>query len=99
MPSSPRCSPSDSASKGEDPVPNEVELVNRVLRQIAPGQEINTLDADALLQDQIDLDSMDFLQLVTGIGEEARIDIPERDYPYLATLNSTYAYVRSRISG
>jgi acyl carrier protein len=77
-------------------LPNEKELVNRILAQVAPGQEIDELDADGLLQEQLDLDSMDFLHLVTGISDEAHIDIPERDYPYLATLNSTYAYLQSR---
>jgi hypothetical protein len=41
---------------------------------------------------------VDFLQLVSGISDEAHINIPERDYPYLATLNSTYAYIRSRLA-
>jgi acyl carrier protein len=58
-----------------------MEVVNRILGQVAPGEEIEALDADALLQEQLDLDSMDFLHLVTGISDEARIDIPERDYP------------------
>jgi acyl carrier protein len=74
-----------------------VELVNRVLHQIVPEAEIETIDANALLQEQLDLDSMDFLRLVTGISDEANIEIPERDYPYLATLNGIYAYVQSRI--
>jgi acyl carrier protein len=78
-------------------LPNEKELVNRILAQVAPGQDIGELDADGLLQQQLALDSMDFLQLVTGISDEAHIDIPERDYPYLATLNSTYAYLKSRL--
>jgi acyl carrier protein len=58
---------------------------------------MEALDANALLQDQIDLDSLDFLRLVTAISDEAHIHIPERDYPYLATLNGTYAYLRSRV--
>jgi acyl carrier protein len=40
---------------------------------------------------------MDFLRLVTGISDEANIEIPDRDYPYLATLNGIYAYVQSFI--
>jgi acyl carrier protein len=78
-------------------MPNEVELVNLVLRQLVPEDAIEALDADALLQDQMDLDSLDFLGLVSGICDQAHIDIPERDYPYLATLNSAYAYVRGRL--
>jgi acyl carrier protein len=73
-------------------------LVNRPLRQIITEQEIAALDGDALLSDQVDLDSIDFLSMVAGISDEAHIDIPERDYPCLTSLSGTYAYVRSRIT-
>jgi acyl carrier protein len=79
-------------------VTHAFELVNQVLCQVAPEAEIASIDANALLQEQIDMDSLDFLHLVTGISDEAHIDIPERDYPYLATLNGAYAYVGARLT-
>jgi acyl carrier protein len=79
-------------------VPSETELVNHILVEIVGPHEVAGLDPDALIQDQIDFDSMDFLRLVTGLSEEAHIEIPERDYPYLATLNGTYAYVKARLT-
>jgi acyl carrier protein len=79
-------------------VPSETDLVNRILREIVGPQQVAGLDPDGLIQDQIDFDSLDFLRLVTGLSEEAHIDIPEGDYPYLATLNGTYAYVRGRLT-
>lgn len=74
---------------------SEVEVVNRLLLKIAPEAEISNLDPDALLQEQIDIDSLDFMQLVTGISDETLIEVPERDYPRLATLNGMYTYIKT----
>ena len=46
-----------------------------------------------MLQDEIELDSMDFLNLVTALYEETGIDVPERDYPRLSTVDGFVAYV------
>ena len=48
---------------------------------------------DAPLQEAIDLDSMDFLNLVTALHEETGIDVPERDYPSLSTVAGFVAYM------
>jgi len=48
---------------------------------------------DALVQEELDLDSMDFLNLVTALHEETGIDVPKRDYPKLATIGGFVAYV------
>jgi acyl carrier protein len=55
--------------------------------------DITDADSDALLQDEFDLDSMDFLNLVTTLHDETGIDVPERDYPQLATVGGFAAYV------
>lgn len=68
----------------------------RSLGDVAPEVDATALDPDVLLQDQIDLDSMDFLSLVVGVNESTGIDIPERDYPRLATLASGAAYLAAR---
>jgi acyl carrier protein len=73
-------------------------VVNRVLHQVAPEADLDAIEPDGLLQQQIELDSMDFLQLVTALSEEAGIDIPAVDYPYLATLSSSYAYVEQALA-
>jgi acyl carrier protein len=71
-------------------------LVLRELGNIAPeaGSEI---DPDTELREQIDLDSMDILNLMIAIHEATGVDIPEADYPKLATLNGAVAYLRERI--
>jgi acyl carrier protein len=53
-------------------------LLGRLLQEIAP---------------EIDLDSMDFLNLVTALSEETGIEVPERDYPRLATLDGFVDYL------
>jgi acyl carrier protein len=62
-------------------------LLERLLRRVAPEIDLAELDPDALLQDEADLDSMDFLNIVTALAEETGIDVPERDYPSLATVS------------
>jgi acyl carrier protein len=65
----------------------------RLLRQIAPEADLTTVDPDARYQDELDLDSMDFLNLVTAVHEELGVDIPERDYPRLATVRGFVTYL------
>ncbi len=72
------------------------DLVLGALRRIAPeaGSEI---DPDADLREQIELDSMDMLNLMIALHAATGVDIPEADYPKLATLNGCVAYLRERI--
>jgi acyl carrier protein len=68
-------------------------LLAGLLRRIAPEVDLDDVDPDADLQDEVDLDSMDFLNLVTALHEATGIDVPERDYPALSTVNGFVAYV------
>ena len=61
--------------------------VLRVLAGIAPEADLGKLDPDLGLRDQLDLDSMDFLNFVIGLEKELHVEIPETDYAKLATLN------------
>ena len=69
------------------------QLLRDLLHRIAPEADLDQLDPDASLQEELDIDSMDFLNLVTALYEEGGIDIPERDYPQLATLNGCVSYL------
>ncbi len=71
-------------------------LVLRELANIAPEADAN-LDPDVELREQIDLDSMDLLNLMIAIHEATGVEIPEADYPMLATLNGAVAYLRDRL--
>jgi acyl carrier protein len=74
-------------------------LVLRVLGEIAPEASLGTLITTAPFQEQLDLDSMDFLNVVSGLSEATGVDIPERDYPKVATLDGCVAYLASRLAG
>jgi acyl carrier protein len=74
-------------------------LVVRALSRIAPELDPATIDPDAELQDELDLDSMDFLNLVTAVSEAIHVEIPERDYPQLATLEGFTSYVAAASVG
>ena len=63
------------------------------LARIAPEVDLAEIDADAMLQEEADLDSMDFLNLVIGISESLHVEVPEADYPKLATLDGSVAYL------
>jgi acyl carrier protein len=71
-------------------------LVLRELGKIAP-EAGSDIDPDADLREQIDIDSMDILNLMIAIHEATGVDIPEADYPKLITLNACVAYLRDRI--
>lgn len=76
---------------------NEAEtksLVLDVLSGIAPEADFAGLRGNALLREELDLDSMDFLNFIAALHERTRIDIPEADYPKLFTLDGAIAYLR-----
>jgi acyl carrier protein len=73
------------------------ERVLGILAGLAPEMDVHTLKPEVRLRDQIDIDSMDFLNFLIGIDAELGVDIPEADYPKLATLNSIYAYLQEKL--
>ena len=67
------------------------------LGRIAPEIDASRLDPNAELREELDIDSMDFLNLVTALGERLEIDIPEIDYPKLATFGHAVDYLVQRL--
>ncbi|HEU4453868.1 MAG TPA: acyl carrier protein [Longimicrobium sp.] len=72
------------------------EAVLRALRRIAPEVGVDDIDPAESLRDQVDLDSMDFLNFVVGLGKDLGIEVPEADYPRLATLDGCVAYLAGK---
>jgi len=68
-------------------------LIFEVLLGIAPEAELDKLPGNAQLRDELDLDSMDFLDFVAAVHERTGIDIPEAEYGRLATLDDAVAYL------
>lgn len=78
---------------------NNDELSTRfaeLLTEIAPDVDPDTLDPDADLRSEADLDSMDFLNLVQSVDNAFGIDIPESDYAEVRSLNGFLAYLAAR---
>lgn len=67
-----------------------------VLTEIAPEAKDTVLDPDQNFRDQIDIDSVDYLNFVIALDEKLGVRIPEVDYPKLSTLNGCIKYLTSR---
>ena len=68
-------------------------LVVRLLTQVAPELDVESIDYSESLQEVADIDSMDFLRLVAETAELTGLVVPPRDYPCLATLDGFARYV------
>lgn len=64
---------------------------------VAPDLDPETIGDDDHLQDTLGLDSMDFLNLVSGLYKRLDLQIPEADYPRLATTGKAAAYLAERL--
>jgi acyl carrier protein len=76
------------------------ELKNVVLdtlKRIAPESEPSSISGSVDLREELDLDSMDFLNFVVELHERLDVDIPESDYRRLYTLDSCLKELRARL--
>ena len=71
--------------------------VLKLLATIAPELDAASLRADKPLRNQIDLDSMDWLNFLVALHERLKVDIPEADYGKLATLDQLLAYLKEKL--
>jgi acyl carrier protein len=71
-------------------------VIARVLARIAPEADLAALDPAADLRESLDIDSMDFLNFVVGLHKETGVEVPESDYPALATLAGCLDYLAAR---
>ena len=69
------------------------DLILEIIEEIDDEAEFDDLNPDEPLRDQLDLDSMDFLDIVMELRKRYQLQIPEEDYPQLATLNSCVTYL------
>src|SRR5690606_19405923 len=72
------------------------DAVRAVIGSVAPGADLGALRPDRPLREQIDLDSMDWLNVLAALQERLAIAIPEPDYGRLGTLDAIVAYVADR---
>jgi len=67
--------------------------LSRLILNIAPEADIDSLDPSADMRDELDLDSMDFLRLLTSIDKEMQVNIPESDYGQVNSLQALTEYI------
>jgi acyl carrier protein len=68
-------------------------IVLDIIVDVAPDEDVADLDPAQSLRDQLDLDSMDFLDIVMELRKRHQVEVPSEDYPKLATLNSCVEYL------
>ena len=69
------------------------QVVLDILARIAPDEDLSDLNDDEPFRDQMELDSMDFLDIVMELRKMYRIQIPEEDYENLVTMSSTVSFL------
>jgi acyl carrier protein len=73
------------------------QAVLAILADIAPDEDLSGLKDDVPLREQLEMDSMDFLDIVMELRKRYRIQIPEEDYMELATMAGTIKYLEPRM--
>lgn len=73
------------------------EEIIDILSDIAPDEDLSGLDDSKSFRDQIELDSMDFLDIVMELRKRHRVQIPEEDYGQLASMDSTVTYLEPKM--
>jgi acyl carrier protein len=69
------------------------EEILDILESIAPDEDLTSIDDAINFRDQLELDSMDFLDIVMELRKRHRVQIPEDDYVQLASMNSTVNFL------
>ena len=70
----------------------KTSLLN-IISEIVPDEDVMNLEGNTRIRDQIDLDSMDFLDIIMELRKKYQVEIPEEDYPELGTMNSSVTYL------
>ena len=69
------------------------KIILDIIHDIAPDEDLSDVKGDVRLRDQLDLDSMDFLDIVMELRKRYKIEVPEDDYMELATLDGCVTYL------
>ena len=75
------------------------QIVIDIINEIAPDEDLSNVQPSVRLRDQLDLDSMDFLDIVMELRKQHGIEVPEEDYQKLASLDSCADYLTPKFQG
>jgi acyl carrier protein len=73
------------------------QVVVDIITEIAPDEDVTCLKDEVALRDQMDLDSMDFLDIVMELKKRHSIIVPQEDYPRLESLSSCVEYLSPKL--
>jgi len=73
--------------------------IRDAFRRIAPEVDLASIDPNANLREEADLDSVDALNLIVLLDENLGVEIPESDYDQITTLEDMRRYLKARIPG
>ena len=79
---------------------NEDEIRAAVIAElgnIAPETDAATIDPEADLREELDIDSLDFLNFITALHKKLGVNIPESDYPKLLTIKGAIGYLAAKL--
>lgn len=74
------------------------QIVLDIISDIAPDEDLATIKDEASLREQLDLDSMDFLDIVMELRKRHKVEVPAEDYPKLATMASCVSYLTPKFA-
>lgn len=74
------------------------KIIIDIIAEIAIDEDLSNLDDNIRLREQLDLDSMDFLDIVMELKKRYKIEVPSEDYMKLATIKSCIEYLGPRLS-
>ena len=75
-----------------------VTAIKDIIATIAPDEDVSGLVMDVRLREQIELDSMDFLDIVMELRKRYSVQVPEDDYMELATLQGCVDYLAPKLA-
>jgi acyl carrier protein len=78
--------------------PTEIRaVILDILADIAPDEDLSQLHDNVAFRDQLELDSMDFLDIVMELRKRYKVQIPEEEYVHLASMESTVSYLTPKM--
>ena len=72
-------------------------VLMEIVAEIIPDEDVTNLKGDIPIREQVELDSMDFLDIIMELRKRYGIEVPEDDYMQLATIDSSVAYLEPRM--
>jgi len=77
---------------------NVKNIILEIISIVAPDADLSNVKSDVRLRDQLEMDSMDFLDIVMELRKRYKIEVPKEDYPRLASLDSCVEYLSPKFA-